>query len=998
MHSIAAVRSASGAASYFAKDDYYTGEHASEASEWGGKGAEYLGLAGEVGKVDFENLLNGKLPNGSIAHSSPNRRAGIDLTFSMPKSASVMAYVAGDTRILAGHLTAVKATMRWVEETLAEARDYRRTSNGEGVRTGNLVYAMFQHDTSRKLDPQGHVHVVVAAITQSAAGKWKALWNGEFWKNNATIGSVYHAAFRTELANIGYETELTGKHGQFEIRGVPKPVLDEFSQRRKDILAKAEQLGRSPSDAGSMREITKRSRAPKLDVDDRAVLRAQWMARSISLGFDGKALLAKSIAQSGQESEAAIGIPAKVHALVEIVRSILGNYLQGFDPLTTNGIARAMLSPSQLRTEMAVGSAIRILGQREAAFGVTALRKSALDLGLRGVTIDCVDRRVAHLIESGQLIRSVSERLDGVFSHLTTPEHVAQERMLLAGIDRGRKASLPIIAAGDVKDRLRTAAEERPLNAEQLAAATVALSTRDRIVVIQGVAGAGKTTMIEAMTHVAAQEGRETIGLAFANKMVAMLRNEAGIEACTVSSFVNEHIRGATAGQGSDFEQSRQALAGKILILDESSLVANEAMNHLLTIANSLRVARLIMIGDHHQLQSIDAGKAFRLIQTHDPEMARMETSLRQKSDHMQQVAALTRGGNFEEAFEVLGPRVQAKGDAYLEAAASAWLARSLDERERTAIYASGRSARSALNDLVQKGLKAEGSITGEGIRTPTVQSANVTREELRYAHTYRTGLVVDVVRMSPTAQLGRGRYEVIGIDRKDRVVLRSERGQEFRFDPRRIGAAEKLDAIQISERTTVSLHAGDVIRWTANDKDRGLLNSEPAQIIAADIHRVTVRTGEGTFLDLNRDDRMLERLVLAYAINMHQGQGMTSDEGIGVAHSSEKNLATQRLMHVMVTRVRHDIQIFTDDRDKLLRTIERNEGDKASALEIIGEKPMEQKRTVDPAQSGPFKPYSQDDTIRQPPTRPVQQVAGFSIGGMDSAEKLPERGIERTR
>src|SRR5579863_7189106 len=116
MLSVASVRSAGGAASYFAKDDYYVGEHASEVSAWGGAGATELGLAGEVNKLAFEQLLNGKLPDGEQVGDPERRRAGIDLTFSMPKSASVLAYVAGDERLLAAHMQAVRQTMGWVEK------------------------------------------------------------------------------------------------------------------------------------------------------------------------------------------------------------------------------------------------------------------------------------------------------------------------------------------------------------------------------------------------------------------------------------------------------------------------------------------------------------------------------------------------------------------------------------------------------------------------------------------------------------------------------------------------------------------------------------------------------------------------------------------------------------------------------------------------------------------------------------------------------------------
>lgn len=998
MHSIAAVRSAGGAAAYFAKDDYYTGEHASETREWGGDGAKLLGLRGEVGKSDFENLLNGKLPDGNLANPSANRRAGIDLTFSMPKSASVMAYVAGDTRILAAHWAAVKGTMRWAEKNFAEARDYRRNSSGEAVRTGNLVYALFQHDTSRKLDPQGHIHVVVAAITRTAGGKWKALWNGELWKNNSAIGSAYHAAFRDELNRLGYQTRLTGKHGQFEIEGVPQEILEAFSNRRHDILQRASDLGINPSDPQTLREITRRSRDPKLNVEDRAALRARWAERAHALGFEGQALLTHAAEHARPTPERAIGIPAKVQNLVENVRAAIGEYLRPSDPLTTNGLARTSLTPAELRTEMAVASAIRILGQREAAFSLIDISGTAMNLGLAGVTVDRVEHRTAKLLAGGDLIQGASNRLDGAFTHVTTPQHVAEERTLLAGIDAGRKSSKSIISAREAQVRLQTAAGDRPLSGEQLAAATLALSTTDRIVVIQGVAGAGKTTLIEAMTTLAGQEGRQTIGLAFANKMVAMLRDEAKIDARTVSSFVNEHLRGALARHGPEFDASRDALADKILVLDEASLVANEAMNNLVTITNNLGIARLVMIGDHHQLQSIDAGKAFQLIQSHEPQMARLDTSQRQKTPHMQQVATLTRNADFRQAFEVLGSRVRSEGELYLEKAAAEWLARDPDLRMRTAIYASGRANRALLNELVQRGLKAEGSIEGKGIYLETLQQVNSTREELRYPHSYRSGLVVEVMRASPAIGLARGRYEVTAINREDHVLLRPERGREIRFDPRRIDPYDKSDAIRLYEKERALLHAGDAIRWTANDKDRGLLNSEPAWIVGLDRERMTVRTARGATLELGRSDPMLERVGLAYAINMHQGQGMSTDEGIGAVHSSERNLATQRLMHVMVTRVRNDMQIFTNDGHKLLVTIERHDGDKPSALETTGEKHIGAQRVVDPARSGGFGPGNGVDVANAASASALIAAAGFGPSQSNSAPSLPHRGIERSR
>ncbi len=111
MHSIAPVRSSGGAATYFAKDNYYTAEQNAELGVWGGAGALDLGLEGSVDKDMFEAVLNGHLPGAEKVGQVEGRRAGLDLTFSMPKSASVMAYVAGDDRILGANMRAVEKTM-----------------------------------------------------------------------------------------------------------------------------------------------------------------------------------------------------------------------------------------------------------------------------------------------------------------------------------------------------------------------------------------------------------------------------------------------------------------------------------------------------------------------------------------------------------------------------------------------------------------------------------------------------------------------------------------------------------------------------------------------------------------------------------------------------------------------------------------------------------------------------------------------------------------------
>ncbi|WP_287390210.1 hypothetical protein, partial [Ralstonia sp.] len=148
--------------------------------------------------------------------------------------------------------------------------------------------------------------------------------------------------------------------------------------------------------------------------------------------------------------------------------------------------------------------------------------------------------------------------------------------------------------------------------------------------------------------------------------------------------------------------------------------------------------------------------------------------------------------------------------------------------------------------------------------------------------------------------------------------------------------------------------------------------------------------------VELKQNDRMLERMGLAYAINMHQAQGDTRDMAIGEMHSSARHLSNQRLALVMMTRVRDDIIVVTNDRDRLLAQIGRNPGDKTSALETLGEKQVEAKRSG--REAGEFRPTIPDH-LRAPEDRQANasRIDPASLRATPQLD-VPERNIERSR
>ena len=156
-------------------------------------------------------------------------------------------------------------------------------------------------------------------------------------------------------------------------------------------------------------------------------------------------------------------------------------------------------------------------------------------------------------------------------------------------------------------------------------------------------------------------------------------------------------------------------------------------------------------------------------------------------------------------------------------------------------------------------------------------------------------------------------------------------------FRPEKLHTRPTESLVQLYEAKTLQLHEGDRIRWTANDRDRGLFNADQARVESIDAKRVTIETSQGAKVALPRADPMLQRLDLAYALNAHMAQGLTSDRGIAVIETRDTKLVNQQTFLVTVTRLRDALTLVVDRASKLERQLSRNAGGKSSALETTG-------------------------------------------------------------
>ncbi|MBV7133729.1 conjugative transfer relaxase/helicase TraI [Escherichia coli] len=281
------ISSIKGDAGYYSHEDNYYVSGSLE-SRWMGEGAEKLGLKGEVVNADMDAVRQGKLPDGSdlsrMVNGVNKHRSGYDLTFSAPKSVSVMALVGEDRRFIEAHNRAVAVVMQEVEKLVSA----RITEDGktETVLTGNMVAALYNHDTSRDLDPQLHTHALVFNAT-FADEKWRSLasdtrmktgFSENLYATKIALGNLYRTALREDIESMGFETVAAGKNGLWELKDVP---VDVFSSRSQAIREAA-----GPDASAKSRDVAALDTRQAKAWADPELLKADWRRRLTEEKFD----------------------------------------------------------------------------------------------------------------------------------------------------------------------------------------------------------------------------------------------------------------------------------------------------------------------------------------------------------------------------------------------------------------------------------------------------------------------------------------------------------------------------------------------------------------------------------------------------------------------------------------------------------------------------------------------------------------------------------------
>lgn len=267
-----------------AREDYYT-RGGEEPGQWTGSGASWLGLEGTVQPDALRNLLQGYSPDGrerlTQNAGSPQRQTGWDLTFSAPKSASVLWALAPEPvrrEIESAHRQAVIEALDQLER---EAGITRRGQGGTRKEPAALTFATFLHTTSRAQDPQLHTHALLINLGLRRDGTAGSIQSRDVFRAKMRTGQQYRSTFARLLhERLGLRIVLD--RSGFVIEGIPAELCRRFSRRRQAIEKALDRLGRH--DAITAKEVTLKTRERKTAIP-RAELFALWQERAREFGW-----------------------------------------------------------------------------------------------------------------------------------------------------------------------------------------------------------------------------------------------------------------------------------------------------------------------------------------------------------------------------------------------------------------------------------------------------------------------------------------------------------------------------------------------------------------------------------------------------------------------------------------------------------------------------------------------------------------------------------------
>lgn len=815
-----------------------------------------------------------------------HQRAGYDLTFSAPKSASIMALVAGDKRLIDAHEEATNRVMHYLEKHFSQAR----IGSGENrslETTGNILAAQFTHYTSRSAggeapDPQLHTHNFIFNVTQTSEGI-RSIENKEMLKAIKLAGQLYQNEYATLVKQLGYETEWhkTGSNMTFEIKGIERDMIDHYSKRHSHlesiVTQREEKLGRKMTKAEKValkRELVTKTRSSK-EPQDLGKLEASW-TNDLSEKFG---LNAEDIKRS--TAEQIPGTAIEKNLLAAAIKSVA---------FTDDN--KSVFTQHDLLLEMAKMS----MGSNS----IDALSSSIRDHAKQRLANDTDTYVVGRAANNSETILYSSKSIIDAEACILDRLHNGKGTGSIVDDDRF------IELYTGVTEKLQTEATNQghdfySLTNGQFTALKHIMTHSDRIIGIQGDAGTGKTTLLKYLNK-SIGGAVDLVGVSKTAKAAKEIEHASGISSMTIDRFLTR-----------DEEPSGRQ---RILIVDESSMGGTKQISDLL--AKAGENTKIVFVGDEKQLKAVDAGDFFTKLKQHGMATVEMTESIRHKTEITKNVANLLKN-------------VENVGRAIEELDAAGKLVS--DEKEFGKIFAtntandyaqngmmnvislvSTNKERREYNMAIREILKESGSIGIEDFALTTFESKRLSGADKIFAGSYGIGDKLISRKMQGDLKSGTT-AEIVNVDKNSNTLeirYMTRKGEKAKWL-----SADKLDVFEAFEAVEKPFAIGDKISFERNEKKNfEVENGQTGIIKNIDIHgNLSVETADGRTVVFNIGE--YRNIDHAYSMTTHKSQGQSVDH-VHILADADSGLNVYNAGYVQLTRSIRDVHLYTNDRAKL--------------------------------------------------------------------------------
>lgn len=846
------INASSHAQSYYTTGDYYLGEKHELAGTWHGKGAARLGLSGEVTEQQWGALCKNTHPISGeklTARTKKDRRQGYDFTWSVPKSISIAYAFTQDERILDAFRQSVTDTMEDIER---EMKTRVRVKGADTDRTtGELTYGLFIHKVGRPEDgvpsPDLHAHgFCFNATYDRTEQKWKAGQFGDIKAQGAYFESLFRSRLADKLTALGLPVERT-KHA-FELEGFDRATVMKFSRRTQNIEAVAARLGiTDPKLKAGLGAKTRKPKAKHLSLEE---LQSTW--RSWLTPAESQTMLVTQHRLDHKQ-------PARDYDLDEAGKAVQAALDHHFE--------RASVVPE--RTVIA-----------------TALKRSYGNATPEAV-IDAFRR--------AELIRGERDGKQVV----TTHDVLESERQLIDWARNGRGQCDPLAPSTyEITDT--------ELSAGQRKAVEHILRSRDRLMMIKGAPGSGKTKSIRAAIAGIEAGGRKVVTVApSAAAGRGTLRQEVSEHADTLSMLLTNPAM-------------QERAKGGVLWVDESGMVGTRTMLKVFELANLLDT-RIVLSGDPNQHGAILQGAVLHLLQTEaGVKSAELKTIMRQQGDYQRVVQAIV-DEKFKDSLSMLQQlgwvHELPQAEERYRTLASDYVQAMKEHPSATLsviapTHREGKEVTRALRDR----LREAGRIGKAERLVPMLRRVDLTESEKRDARNFQKGNVVVFTQNAP------------GYVKGSRVTV---------TDPD-ILPLEHADRFQLYRTESLPLAAGDTIRMTAGGSSNGFKfnNGGLYQVKSFDPKTGDIRLTNGRTIGANHG--LIDH---GYVSTSVAAQSRTVDRVFVAVGPASYPAASQNQWLVSVSRGQHRADLYCHSTEELIGAIGRKD-DRLTATELTGGHP----------------------------------------------------------